>query len=73
MITVLRHTYYGRWVHDVRCLSTDTKPTEGINNGSSLIEIDTGKGYVFDAENKEWHELSSGGSVVIPTATGEEF
>lgn len=73
MVTVLRHTYYGSWVHDVRCLSTDEKPTEGIFNGSSCIEMDTGTGYMFDAENGEWHELPSGGSVVIPTATGVEF
>lgn len=36
------------------CLSTDEKPTEGIVNGSSLIEMDTGTVYMFDAENSQW-------------------
>ncbi len=36
------------------CLSTDTKPTTGIGNGSVLIEIDTGKSYVFDEEHTTW-------------------
>ena len=57
MVTVLRHTYYGVWVHDVRCLSTDTKPTEGINNGSTLLEMDTGKMYMFDKDNEQWREI----------------
>lgn len=57
MVTVLRHTYYGHWVHDVRCLSTDEKPTEGINNGSTCFEMDTGKMYMFDKENQEWLEF----------------
>ena len=39
------------------CLSTDTKPTEGIVNGSTLLEMDTGKVYMFDEENKEWKEF----------------
>ena len=38
------------------CLSTDTKPTEGIGNGSKLLEMDTGKLYMFDAENITWVE-----------------
>ena len=57
MVTVLRHTYYGVWVHDVRCLSTDTKPTEGIHNGSTLLEMDTGKMYMFDKDNETWREI----------------
>ena len=57
MITVLRQTYYNNWVHDVRCLSTDTKPTEGINNGSILLEMDTGKMYMFDKDNEQWREI----------------
>ena len=57
MVTVLRHTYYGVWVHDVRCLSTDTKPTENIHNGSTLLEMDTGKMYMFDKDNEQWREI----------------
>lgn len=57
MVTVLRKIVYDQWIHDVRCLSTDTKPTEHIANGSTCLEIDTGDLYVFDAENGEWHAI----------------
>ena len=36
------------------CLSTDTMPTEGIANGSSLLAIDTGATYYFDADSEAW-------------------
>lgn len=39
-------TFYG--------LSTDTKPTS-CGNGSIFIEIDTGSGFFFDAENSTWY------------------
>lgn len=38
------------------CLSTDTKPTT-YANGSLLIEIDTGKIYMFNETGSEWVEL----------------
>ena len=38
------------------CLSTDEKPTEGMANGSRLIEMDTSKLYLFDADNETWRE-----------------
>lgn len=41
------------------CLSTDTKPT-GVGNGDVLIEMDTGKVYLYDADGAEWLEV--GGS-----------
>ena len=44
-------------VCDVFCLSTDTKPTDGIGNGSVLIEMDTSKAYMFDEDNAQWLEL----------------
>ena len=47
-------------VHSI-CLSTDEKPTAGIQNGSVCIEMDTGKKYAFDEDGKRWIELSSGG------------
>ena len=37
-------------------LSTDTKPTEGVANGSTLIEMDTGKVYMFNEAGEEWLE-----------------
>lgn len=36
-------------------LSTDTKPLDQ-KNGASFQEINTGKVYRFDEENKIWHE-----------------
>lgn len=44
-------------VCEVFCLSTDTKPTEGIGNGSLLVEMDTSTLYAFDGENDTWMEL----------------
>ena len=39
------------------CLSTDAKPTEGIQNGSTVIEMDTGKIYMFNEAGSTWVEL----------------
>lgn len=36
------------------CLSTDSKPTEGIANGSRLIEMDTGTIYYYDKDGEQW-------------------
>jgi len=58
MVTIFRRIIYDKWEHDVRCLSTDTKPTENIANGSSLIEMDTGKVYFFDKDNELWREFA---------------
>jgi hypothetical protein len=44
------------------CISTDEKPTVGVGNGSILTEIDTGKNFMFDAQNALWIEQPSGGS-----------
>lgn len=63
MITVYRNnglamTEEGNLVDkEYRGLSTDSKPTENITNGSVFIEIDTGKLYMFDAEGTQWKEL----------------
>ncbi len=73
MVTVLKHTVYDQIIHDVRCLSTDTKPTSGIKNGSTCIEIDTGKGFLFNATSGSWVEQSGGTVIVIPSATGVSF
>lgn len=46
---------------ELRGLSTDEKPTyfdkKTIDNGSIYIEIDTGKIYMYDLENKQWKEI----------------
>ena len=39
------------------CLSTDTKPTDGWANGSKLIEMDTGKVFMYDEANGQWREF----------------
>ena len=36
-----------------KCLSTDDKPTD-VANASVLLEMDTGKVYMFDGENEAW-------------------
>ena len=50
-----------RIIAELRCLSTDTKPTKVgdkiIDNGSQLIEIDTGKIYLYDLASKTWKEI----------------
>ncbi len=71
MITLIRNqSRYGTWLEDVRCLSTDEKPIENIHNGSTCIEIDTGKKYLFDSKSKTWNEIDSS---VISSATGVWF
>ena len=52
----------GRFVvADIRCLSTDTKPTEiegkNVANGSQLVEIDTGKVFLYDLDSETWKEI----------------
>ena len=46
---------------EISGLSTDEKPTElynkTIDNGSTFIEIDTGKIYLYDLENEQWEEI----------------
>ena len=48
-------TYTGSTVEkpikELQGLSTDTKPTELLGTGSTLWEIDTKKGWIFDEKN----------------------
>lgn len=39
------------------CLSTDTKPTTGIANGSNVLEMDTGDAYAFNQAGTAWVKL----------------
>ena len=43
--------------YELRGLSTDEKPVESVGNGSIFIEIDTGKVFLYDADNKVWREI----------------
>lgn len=38
------------------CLSTDVKPTDW-DNGSTLLEMDTSKVFIYDEQNQMWREL----------------
>lgn len=46
---------------EFRGLAGDTKPVEyngkKIANGSTFIEIDTGKVFLYDIESEEWKEV----------------
>lgn len=50
---------------EVRGLSLDSKPTtitidgeeQPLANGTTFIEINTGKIYLYDAENEQWREM----------------
>lgn len=46
-------TFYGDGV----CLSSDDKPIGNVENGSKLLEMDTGKIYIYDAQNSQWREF----------------
>lgn len=35
-------------------LSTDEKPVDGVGNGSTFVEMDTKKFYIFDEDSKTW-------------------
>jgi len=45
--------------HDYRCVSTDTKPTDGIKANDVVWEVDTNKFFYFDAEDQQWHETGA--------------
>ena len=47
MITTINEKTY-----EFRGLSTDEKPVERVGNGSVFIELDTGKVFIFDEQNK---------------------
>jgi len=54
----------GSWYNEYIGLSTDPKPYIYVPNGSEFEELDTGKAFKFDAENRQWRPWSkaSGGS-----------
>lgn len=42
---------------ELRGSSGDSKPTEGIGNGSTFLETDTGKLYIYDLASTTWNEV----------------
>lgn len=73
MISINTHKNRLNPFWDIRGKSTDSKPVNGVPNGSTYCEIDTGKGYMFDEATDTWYEIPSGSSVVINPARGEVF
>ena len=51
-------------------LSTDSKPTRSVNNGSMFYEMNTQKKYMFDEEGVQWIEQPAEGG---GGSTGEAF
>lgn len=41
-------------------LSTDSKPTQEVPNGSAFVEIDTGKVFFFNSVSHMWIDISEG-------------
>lgn len=61
MITQYRPAYYDNpRASTLSGLSTDAKPTD-VENGARYEEIDTGKTFCFDKENKAWYEMPQSG------------
>lgn len=50
------------WVIELRGLSTDRKPLKKdykfLGNGSTMLEMDTAKLFMYDAENDRWIDIS---------------
>ena len=57
MITIT-DGFRGVTVTEMSGLSTDTKPKDVVN-ASTFYEMDTGKVYVFNAQNKVWIEQTT--------------
>ena len=49
----------GKELIEAASLSTDSKPTDGIANGSICIEMNTGKIFMFNEAGSAWVELSA--------------
>lgn len=56
-VTELVKIIEGKNLTEATCLSTDTKPTENVANGSLVLEMDTSKVYAFNEDGTEWVEL----------------
>ena len=57
MITLKAENHvYGMTPSEMYGLSTDTKPTD-VNNASTFYEMDTKKIFIFDEENRVWHDV----------------
>lgn len=59
MIRYMDENRKGSLLVEIACLSSDTKPTEGIGTGSTAIEVDTGNFYLFDESSSTWTLMCS--------------
>ena len=61
MFTNKKSIYVGneKCLVESACLSTDSKPTTGIANGSICIEMNTGKIFMFNEAGSAWVELTA--------------
>ena len=44
--------------YEFRGLSTDTKPTKEVTNGSIFFEMNTCKVFMFDGASKTWIQIN---------------
>lgn len=49
----------GKELIEAASLSTDSKPTTGVANGSLCLEMDTGKIYAFNETGSAWVEITA--------------
>ena len=54
MITNINSTEFMNKGDEFVGLSTDTKPTDNVLNGSLFLELDTGDMYLFDGASGDW-------------------
>ena len=61
MFTTIKAHYAGNEKSYIEgaCLSSDSKPTDGIANGSTVIEMNTGKIFMFNEAGSAWVELTA--------------
>jgi hypothetical protein len=36
------------------CLREDEQPINGVKNGQTMYEMDTGNSFIYDEKNKKW-------------------
>ena len=48
----------GTYLVEAAGLSTDTKPSRNISTGSTAMEADTGKGYMYEETSDTWYQIS---------------
>ena len=59
MFSITKSTYFGnnKILIEAVCLADDSKPTDGVANGSLCLVMDTGKIYAFNEAGSAWVEL----------------